>query len=100
MFTANRAGQLRIIQDGIDLEELFLFRVTRRVRLDATISLDSRIFEAPVALRGRDVQVRYNPFNFKRVEVWLNNQFIGNATLCDKYLNSRTFEKENYAKSE
>jgi transposase InsO family protein len=95
-----RAGQLKIVQDDIDLDGLFLARITRRVRLDATISVDGKIFEAPVALRGRDVEVRYDPFKFKRMEVWLNDRFMGNATLCDKYLNSRTFDKENYEKSE
>ena len=95
-----RSGQLRLIHDDIDLEGLFLARRPRRVRMDATISLDAKVFEVPVALRGRDIEVRYNPFNFRRVEIWLDDRFIGNARLCDKYLNSRTFEKENYEKSE
>lgn len=97
---AERAGQLRIVYNDMDLDGLFLARVTRRVRLDATISLAGKTFEVPVALRGRDVEIRYDPFRFKRMEVWLNDRLIGNAALCDKYLNSRTFEKENYEKSE
>ena len=95
-----QAGRLRLITDDLDLEGLFLARDTRRVRMDATISLETKVFEVPVALRGRGVEVRYNPFTFKRVEIWMNDMFIGNAKLCDKYLNSRTFEKENYEKSE
>jgi len=95
-----RAGRLRLVDDDIDLDGLFLARTTRRVRLDATISLEGKIFETPVALRGRDVEVRYDPFAFARVEIWLTDQFIGKATLCDKYLNSRTFDKENYEKPE
>jgi len=95
-----RAGQLRCLGDDIDLDGLFLARTTRRVRLDATISLEGKTFEAPVALRGRDVEVRYDPFAFARVEVWLDDRFIADAKLCDKYLNSRTFDKENYEKPE
>lgn len=95
-----RAGRLKLVDDDIDLEGLFLARTTRRVRMDATISLESKIFETPVALRGRDVEVRYDAFAFTRVEIWLNDQFMGKAKLCDKYLNSRTFEKENYEKPE
>jgi len=97
---AERAGRIKLVDDDVDLEGLFLARTTRRVRLDATISLDGKTFEVPVALRGRDVEVRFNPFTFRRVEIWLNDQFIGKATLCDKYLNSRTFDKENYEKPE
>jgi putative transposase len=95
-----RAGQLKVVYDGMDLDGLFLARVQRKVRLDATISLDGKTFEVPVALRGRNVEVRYNPFLFNRLEIWMNDKFIANATLCDKYLNSRTFDKENYEKSE
>lgn len=97
---AERAGRLKLVDDDIDLEGLFLARTTRRVRMDATISLEGKVFEVPVALRGRDVDVRYDPFAFARVEIWLNDQFVGKAKLCDKYLNSRTFEKENYEKPE
>lgn len=97
---AARAGQLRLVGDGGDLAALFLARTTRRVRLDATISLDGKLFEAPVSLRGRDVEVRYNPFTLARVEVWLDNRFIADAKPCDKYLNSRTFDKENYESPE
>ncbi|MEK7751345.1 MAG: DDE-type integrase/transposase/recombinase [Acidobacteriota bacterium] len=97
---AARAGQLRVVYDGLDLASLFLARTTRRVRLDATISLDGKVFEAPVALRGRNIEVRYDPFAFARVEIWLDDRFLANAKLCDKYLNSRTFDKENYEKPE
>lgn len=97
---AERAGRLKLVDADLDLEGLFLARTTRRVRLDGTISLEGRVFETPVALRGRDVEVRYDPFAFARVEIWLNDQFVGNAKLCDKYLNSRTFDKENYEKPE
>ena len=97
---AERAGRLKCIDDDVDLDGLFLARTTRRVRLDATISLDGKTFETPVAFRGRDVQVRYDPFAFARVEIWFSDQFIGKAKLCDKYLNSRTFDKENYEKPE
>lgn len=96
----DRAGQLRVVNDDMDLDGLFLARIKRKVRLDATISIAGKTFEAPVSLRGREVEVRYDPFRFTRVEIWLNNQLMGKAVLCDKYLNSQTFDKENYEKHE
>jgi len=97
---AERSEHLRVVDKHLDLDGLFLARITRRVRRDATISLDTRLFEVPVALRGRNVEVRYNPFEFNRVEIYLDDQFMGKATECDKELNSRTFEKENYENPE
>lgn len=93
---AERSEHLRIIEEHVDIDGLFLARITRRVRRDATISVDGRLFEVPVALRGRKVEVRYDPFGFSRVEIYLDDQFMGNASPCDKELNSRTFDKENY----
>jgi len=97
---AARAAKLRVVSHEMDLEGLFLARVMRKVRLDATISLDRRTFEVPVSHRGRNVEVRYEPFNLSRVEIWMNDTFVAKATPCDKYLNSHTFEKENYEKPE
>ena len=58
----------------MDVEALFLSRTHRRVRRDATLSLEGRIWEVPVALRGREIQVHYDPFNWKRVELYLQRE--------------------------
>lgn len=93
---AERSARLRILDEQTDVDGLFLARTTRRVRRDATISIDGRLFEVPVALRGRRIEVRYDPFAFSRLEVYLDELYIGRAQPCDKQLNSRTFDKENY----
>jgi transposase InsO family protein len=93
---ALHSRQLRLLDDELDLDGLFLARTTRRVRRDATISLDGRIFEAPLAVRGRKVEVHYDPFAFERVELYIEDIYLGSAQPCDKELNSRSFNKENY----
>ena len=57
-----RSEGLRTVPPGMDVDGLFLKRTTRRVRRDATISLNGRMFEVPVSLRGRIVEVRFDPF--------------------------------------
>jgi hypothetical protein len=54
------------------------------------------MFEVPVSLRGRIVEVRFDPFGYGRVEVYLDEKKVGNAVLLDKELNSRNFKLENY----
>ena len=88
---AQRALGLRTPSPDTDWQRLFLTRAQRRVRLDATISLEGQLWEVPVHLRGRLVQLRYNPFDWQRVEVWLKDQFIALATRCNKNLNAKTF---------
>ena len=64
---------LRFLPDDVrypavlDLTELFLIEVTRRVRADATIRLASRAWEVGPELVGERVLVRYHPEDLKPV---------------------------------
>jgi transposase InsO family protein len=91
-----RSEGLRALPSGMDVDGLFLKRTTRRVRRDATISLEGRMFEVPVSLRGRIVEVRFDPFGFGRLELYLEDKKVGDGVLLDKELNSRNFKLENY----
>ena len=62
----------------------------------ATVSLEGILWEVPVHLRGRLVQLRYEPFHWRRVEVWLADQFVALAHRCDKRLNSKTYTDRDY----
>jgi len=66
------------------------------VRLDATLSVEGQLWEVPVHLRGRLIQLRYDPFNWQRVEIWLNDTCLGLATRCNKILNSKTYTDCDY----
>ena len=93
---AQRALHLRTADPQTDWEALFLSRAQRRVRLDATFSLGGRLWEAPVYLRGQLIQVRFNPFDWRRVELWCKDRYIGPARRCDKQLNAKTFNPPDY----
>ena len=84
---------MRLPDPDTDWQRLFLTRAQRRVRLDATVSLEGQLWEVPVHLRARQVQLRYNPFDWLRVEVWIKDQFIALATRCNKNLNAKTFSE-------
>lgn len=76
-------------------QQLFYERLVRRVRLDATISLEGEFWEVPVHLRGRQVQLRRDPFNPAQMEVWYQNQLCGLAKRCDKQLNHYLWTKSD-----
>lgn len=88
---AERSGALRTVPDLSELDRLFLMREKRRVRKDATLSLCGTLWEVNLALRGRVVDVHYDPFNLKKVEVYFADRSFGPARACDKQLNSRNF---------
>jgi putative transposase len=91
-----RAVNLRTADPQTDWEALFLSRTKRRVRLDATVSLEGQLWEVPVHLRGRVAELRFNPFDWRRVQIWDEGKFVALAKVCDKRLNSKTYTDSDY----
>src|SRR5260370_20405016 len=93
---AQRALNLRTADNQTDWEALFLSRRERRVRLDATFSLQGQLWEVTLHLRGQLIQVRFNPFNWFRIEIWWQDKYVKLAHLSAKQLNSNTYTGLDY----
>jgi transposase InsO family protein len=93
---AQRALNLRTADPQTDWPALFLSRAQRRVRLDATFSLQGQLWEAPVHLRGQIIEIRFDPFEWRRVEIWCQAKYVGPARRCDKQLNAQTYTDRQY----
>lgn len=62
--------------DPEKLRQAFLHRAERKVRKTATISFKGNRYTVPAYLRGKPVELRYDPFDLTRIEVWYNNAFL------------------------
>jgi putative transposase len=93
---AQRAVNLRMADPLTDWEVLFLSRTERRVRLDATFSLEGQLWETPVHLRGQLIELRFDPFGWRRVEIWCQGKYVARAHRCDKQLNATTYTDRDY----
>ena len=93
---AQKAAGLRQLPADTDWQRLFLARATRRVRLDATISLEGGLWEVPIHLCGRQVELHYDPFDWSRVEVWYRERFVAPARRSDKHLNAKIYSSRDY----
>lgn len=71
------------------LMDYFRKRVTRKVDKDRTISLDGRLYEAPVPLIGRTVTLHYHESDPARVELLYNGVSYGMLTPLDVHINAR-----------
>lgn len=69
--------------------------IKRRVRLDATVSIDGQLWEVAVHLRGRQIELRRDPFEPGHIEVWYQETLCGLATRCDKIINNH-YSSNNY----
>src|SRR5690625_3612565 len=52
---------IKFIPNKQEIDYIFLYRVTRKVKNDSTISIDSILFEVPLKYVGEVINVRYDP---------------------------------------
>jgi putative transposase len=88
---ALQAKQIRIldISNELELERCFYFTTTRKVRSNGTIQLDGTHYEVSLSLKGKTIEIRYNPLSKDCIEVWLKKTSHGQATPVDYLFNAR-----------
>jgi putative transposase len=72
-----------------DLTDYFRKRVTRKVDKDRTVSLDGRLYEAPVAMIGLTVTLLYHENDPTRVELLYNGTSHGMLVPLNVNINAR-----------
>lgn len=78
-----------------NLTDYFRKIVRRRVNKDRTVVVDKRLFEAPVQLIGKRVEVLYHETNPERAEIRLDGKSYGLLRLVDLHVNSRVKRDKN-----
>ncbi|MFQ5760476.1 MAG: DDE-type integrase/transposase/recombinase [Acidiferrobacterales bacterium] len=87
---ALKGDEVHFVDRTVDLDDLFLFEVKRRVQKDRTISLKGRIYEVDAVFVGETVTLRFDPSAppSRRIEVVHDGKPTGQATLLDAHANS------------
>jgi len=65
--------------DPMQLRQAFLWREKRTVTRTATISLQGNRYSVDPLLAGRQVELRFDPFDLAEVELWQNGHFLAQA---------------------
>jgi hypothetical protein len=73
----SQVEQVRTVDDPSYLDALFLKRTFRKVKHDATFSLENRLYEAPDVYAGRKVEIRYDE---NGVHLYENGKAVAQAT--------------------
>ncbi|WP_225228930.1 Mu transposase C-terminal domain-containing protein [Bacillus sp. PS06] len=61
------------------LKEIFLWEEERTVRKTAVIDVDGNLYDVDSSLRGKRIQIRYNPFDLSTIQVWKDNERFEDA---------------------
>jgi len=92
---AMRSGDVREPGSGLDLVEMCLLEVKRKVHKDRTLSLDGVVYEVSAELVGEMVTVRFDPAKKGApVDIWLAGKKVQSARVVDAYANC--FVKRNH----
>lgn len=78
-----------------NLTDYFRTVVRRNVTKDRTVTLDGRLFEAPVALIGKRVELTYHDTDPDRVEVTWKQKSYGYLTKVELHVNCRVKRTKN-----
>ena len=62
--------------DPEQLRQAFLHRDQRKVTKSATFSFRGNRYRVPAYLRRQSIQLRFDPFDLTRIEVWFNDAFL------------------------
>jgi transposase InsO family protein len=62
--------------DPTQLRQAFLHRDWRKITKTASCSFQGNRYRVPDYLRGQKVELRYDPFDLTRIEVWFQNTFL------------------------
>ncbi len=57
----DKSGNIRPIDEGTNLDELFMHVESRKVYNDSTITIKNILFEVPSLLIGKRIQIKYDP---------------------------------------
>lgn len=78
-----------------NLTDFFRKAVRRRVNKDRSVVVDKRLFEAPVALIGKRVELLYHEQTPDQVEILYSGQSYGSLQQIDLHVNSRVKRDKN-----
>jgi putative transposase len=70
--------------DPETLRKAFLWREKRQVRKDGRISLQGNTYRVDPQFIGRQIELRFDPFDLSALEVWLDGQPLGKASVLQQ----------------
>jgi putative transposase len=70
--------------DAETLRKAFLWREFRKVRRDGRIELQGNTYQVPSYLAGRKIELRFDPFDLAQLEIWLDGNSLGKATITQQ----------------
>lgn len=87
---------IKMIDSKKELDYIFLYRVNRTVRNDATIPLNKVFFEVPMKYIGDKINLRYDPTSLDKAYIFSDDgNILETIYPVDKVANSKVIRQQN-----
>ena len=94
----SQVNRLKLVSDVKTVDEIFLYRVSRKVAHDATLKLDGILYETDAALAGKRFEIRYEPDwignENKSLPIYNDGKQIGEARMVRFHDNAHAKRKD------
>jgi putative transposase len=92
-----KAHHIIAMDPQVDLKEAFLHETARKVYSDSTITLEGVLFEVPSTLIAQRIKLHYDPHlptERRRLQIFHEGQYVGEARRVDSYANTRVRRRD------
>jgi hypothetical protein len=86
---------IRFIPTKQELDYIFLYRVTRVVKKDSTISIQNILFEVPLKYVGESISIRYDPTNMDKAFIFSNDNLLLDTIYPIKKIDNSKIRRAN-----
>jgi hypothetical protein len=93
----SQLGRLKLITDKSIIDEIFMYRESRKIQPDATVQMKTILYETDPALAGKRIDVRYEPDwigdETKKLPLYLDGKKVAEASMVRFYDNAHMKRK-------
>ena len=96
---ADHLDAMKFVSSKQELDYIFLYRITRKVKNDATVSIQGIIFEVPLKYVGDTLSLRYDPTDMDRVYIFNQDNRLADTIFPVKKIDNAKIIREQNVKS-
>lgn len=90
---------IKFIPNKQELDYVFLYRVTRKVKNDATISIQNTLFEVPLKYVGETINIRYDPTDLDKAYIFSDHNLLLDSILPVKKIDNSKIRRDQNVKA-
>lgn len=95
----NHIESIKFISSRQELDHIFLHRVTRKVKNDATISIYNILFEVSLKYIGETINIRYDPTSMDKAYVFSDDNLLLDTIYPVKKIDNSMIRREHNFKN-